>query len=156
MSELTHKVLVAPGFLPTEEEWEKRDKDAGPLGEELANLLAAALEARGWHVEYRWTTYEGHAFDARRKEQRYDVELTSLDTSTTLSKEGPRPRELWQGRWVLTAKRRSGLFFRFWSKRYDADEHALLRLHLDEALAGEAKVAAAGEWWAEADFSTSV
>lgn len=156
MSELTHKVLVAPGFLPTEEEREKRDKDAGPLGEELANLLAAGLEARGWRVDYRWTTFEGHAFDARRKEQRYDVEVTSLDTSATLGKDGPRAPDAWQGHWGLAAKRRSGLFSRFWSKRYDESEHALLRLHLDEVLAAEARVAASGEWWSETDFMASV
>lgn len=156
MTELTHKVLVAPGFLPTEEEREKRDQDAGPLGEELANVLAAGLEARGWRVEYRWTTFEGHAFDARRKEHRYDVEVTSLDTAATLTRTGPRPPDAWQGHWALVAKRRSGLFFRFWSKRYDANEHALLRLHLDEALSAEARVAAAGEWRSEADFMASV
>ena len=155
MSELNHKVLVAPGFLPTEEEWEQREKDAGPIGEVLADVLAAGLEARGWRVEYRWTTFEGHAFDARRKEQRYDVEVTSLDTSATLSEGGPRAREAWQGRWLLTARRRTGLFSRWMSKRYDADEHALLRLHLDEVLGAEARVAAAGEWRSEADFTAS-
>lgn len=156
MSELTHKVVVAPGFLPTEEEREERGSDAEPLGEELVGLLVAGLERRGWRVEYRWTTFEGHAFDARKKTQRYDVELTSLDTSTTLTAEGPWAPEAWAGRWLLVAKRRTGLFSRWLSKRYDADEHALLRLHLDEVLAEESRVAAGGVWWSEADFVASV
>lgn len=136
MSEvLTHKVVVAPAFLPAEEE-PATPKD-GPLGEALADALVAGLTRRGWTVEYRWTTYDGHAFDARRTELRYDVEVTSLDRG---------PREEWTGRFSLSAKRRTGLFKRLWPGRYDADEHALLRLNLDEALAGEPRVESSEPW----------
>ena len=141
---LTHKELVAPAFLPEEDAPEKpRKREEKPLGEELADALVAGLERRGWTIEYRWTTYDGHAFDARRKDIRYDVEVKSLDRG---------PREGWTGHWALTATRRSGLFKRLWPGRYDADEHALLRLHLDEVLAGDPRIASSGVWWTEKDF----
>ncbi len=168
---LTHLEIVAPAFLPPEQEENEPGTEAvvelevaevaepavrqggeadpanemaeGPPGLEFAVVLAEGLTRRGWTVEYRWTTYDGHAFDARRKDLRYDVEVRSLDRG---------PREAWTGRWLLTAKRRSGLFKRLWPGRYDADEHGLLRLNLDETLAGETRVVTRGTWWSEEDF----
>ena len=79
--------------------------------------------ARGWHVDYHWATYTGHAFDARRLTDRYDVELTLVDLATAA--------------WQLVAKRRAGLLRNLFKRRpneAESAEHLLLRTHLEEAL----------------------
>lgn len=140
---LTHDVVVAPGFLPDVDD---EPKPGPELCKSLADALVAGLERRGWRIEYRWDTYEGVAFDARRQERRYDVEVSSLDRG---------PREDWRGRWLVVAKPRSGFFRRLWAARYDADEHALLRLNLDEVLAGDARVESHGPWSNEREAATA-
>jgi hypothetical protein len=82
---------------------------------------------RGWHIDYRWATYDGYAMDARRVDNRYDVEVKLLDT----------PHEEGRGLWLITAKRRTGFFSRWLPGRSDPAEHALLRTHIDETLAAD-------------------
>jgi hypothetical protein len=165
---LTHRTLLAPALLPrpraedtndarTEGPDGPNDGDGAeaanapaepvPPGEPLAEILVEGLKRRGWAVDYRWTTYDGHAFDARRRDNRYDVEVKCLDTEAT---EG-------RGLWLVTAKRRTGFFRRFFQGRSDPAEHRLLRLHIDECLAGDPRTVAEGsEWKTEEDFAKEV
>lgn len=160
---LTHRTVLAPALLPApetddadnagdapdesagapEDERPSAPEEVAPLGEPLAELLVEGLRRRGWTVDYRWTTFDGHAFDARRQDNRYDVELKCLDTEAT---EG-------RGLWLVTAKRRTGFFKRFFQGRSDPAEHRLLRLHIDECLAGDPRtVSGASDWVSEEDF----
>lgn len=103
--------------------------ESEPPGKRLASALGAALRAQGWHVDYTWATYTGHAMDARRVTDRYDVELTATDVE--------------RGAWRLTARRRSGLLRNLFKRRPgDAEEieHQLLRAHLEVALRGDPNV----------------
>ncbi len=138
----THARFVATGFdaaddsdVETDEATDAAASDspddswgatAPPPGEPLATWLAHRLEAHGWRVQYRWTTPYGHAFDAAREKRRYDVELRELDHDI--------------GRWLVTAKPRSGLFKRIFRGGSDPTEHALLCAHLHEALALDERV----------------
>ena len=103
--------------------------EAEPPGKRLARALEAGLRARGWHVDYTWTTYMGHAMDARRVTARYDVELTLTDAE--------------RGAWLLSARRRTGLLQNLFKRRpgeAEEIEHQLLRAHLEEALRADPDV----------------
>ncbi|MFO0747055.1 MAG: hypothetical protein U1F43_15535 [Myxococcota bacterium] len=106
--------------------------EAVPPGQIMADLVAGGLAQRGWKVEYRWTTYSAHAFDAQRADTRYDVEVTLVDADS--------------GAWTIVAKPRTGFFKRVFSSKVDANEHALLRHDIDAALAADARIASGG--WA--------
>jgi hypothetical protein len=149
----TQRTLLAPAFLPVEDEAPEHPaetehladhapapSEAVPPGAPLADVLADGLARRGWHVDYRWTTFDSHAFDARRTDNRYDVEVKLLDG----------PHEEGRGLWRITAKRRTGFFARWWPGRSDPAEHALLRRHIDEALAADGRVAEGGDWTPDA------
>lgn len=172
---LTHRVFIAPAFLPDTDSDESARADdtvgandasgaaapeaapnaesddappnvapAGepkPAGEGLADLLVAGLAARGWTIEYRWATYQGHAFDARRGEHRYDVEVDLLD----------KPGDT-TGRWLLTAKRRTGLFKRIFQGGVDPAEQEMLRRDLDTVLAADGRITGEPIWVDEANF----
>ena len=161
---LTHRALLAPAFLPDQEESgdsiEEHEQAAAeatpgegatdaagdegqpaPPGQALADLLAHGLVAHGWDVSYRWTTYVGHALDARRGEQRYDVEVALLD----------RESDKGTGRWLITAKRRTGFFRRLLKREIDPAEHALLRHDIDATLAADPRTAGGGAAWVEED-----
>ncbi len=135
-----YRVLTAPAFLPEPEEEVTHEgveealadsapppAEAVPPGAPLADLVAEGLGRRGWHIDYRWTTFDGYAMDARRADNRYDVEIKLLDT----------PHEEGRGLWRITAKRRTGFFSRWLPGRSDPAEHALLRTHIDETLASD-------------------
>ncbi len=103
--------------------------DTEPPGNRLARALEAGLKARGWHVDYTWTTYTGHAMDARRVTTRYDVELALTDAE--------------RGAWRLSARRRTGLMQNLFKRRAgeaEEVEHQLLRAHLEEALRADPDV----------------
>lgn len=91
-----------------------------PPGVDLREALKAGLSARGWACPYEWATYRGQALDARRHKRRYDVELWLCDAET--------------GRWELVAEQRRGLFKKLFQMKPDPEEHALLRLHIEETL----------------------
>ncbi len=153
----THRALLAPAFLPVDEDeatpeaplqeeladhWPPAPAEPVPPGAPLADLLAEGLARRGWHVDYRWTTFDGHAMDARRQDNRYDVELKLLDG----------PQDEGRGLWLITAKRRTGFFARWLPGRGDPNEHALLRLHIDEILAADERAASPeGATWLSAE-----
>lgn len=150
---LTHRALIAPAFLPEQEgvdgvneraagaeaptEALADNGEALPPGLPLAELLEQGLRARGWQIKYRWATYTGHAFDARRGEQRYDVELALLDTEADAGR----------GAWLIVAKRRTGLFRRLFKSETDPAEHALLRHDIDATLAADPRTAEATRAW---------
>lgn len=161
---LTHRALLAPAFLPDHaeseasiEQHEEAPGEAAPgegatatAGDEgqpappglaLADLLAHGLVAHGWQVSYRWTTYVGHALDARRGEQRYDVEVALLD----------KEADKGTGRWLVTAKRRTGFFRRLLKREVDPAEHALLRHDIDATLAADPRTAGAAATWVTED-----
>lgn len=160
---LTHRALIAPVFLPEQDEGAEgaegaKEGAAGPAealadngeplppGLPLAELLEQGLCARGWRIPYRWATYTGHAFDARRGEQRYDVELALLDTEADAGR----------GAWLIVAKRRTGLFRRLFKSETDPAEHALLRHDIDAALAADPRTAEGlRPWVTEADWLAS-
>jgi|GEM_PF-1518569 len=161
-TELTHRELIAPGFAPRSDALEPdgiggaEPSDAAPptrtaiapgevnpAGEALADVIARGLQRRGWTVDYRWTTYQGHALDARRGEHRYDVEVLLLD--------GDKGDDA--GRWLVTAKRRTGFFKRVFKGGVDPVEQVLLRSDVDAVLAADPRSAGgAGEWLQEADW----
>jgi len=159
---LTHRALIAPAFLPEQDEASDGDAaepkapappealaDNGeelPPGQPLAELLEHGLAARGWQVKYRWATYTGHAFDARRGEQRYDVEIALLD----------READAGRGGWLVVAKRRTGFFRRLFKFEVDPAEHALLRHDIDAALESDARSAGGeGAWMTEEQWLDS-
>jgi len=165
---LTHRTLLAPGLLPHAEEEDEATSDEAasaqtavepePPGRPLADLLAEGLKRRGWTVEYRWTTYDGHAFDAKRKDIRYDVEVTCLDEKVpdavvkAATVVGAAEEVAGEGLWLVAAKRRTGFFKHFFQGRSDPAEHTLLRLHIDECLAGDPRtVGEARSWQTEAE-----
>lgn len=148
----TLRVVVAPSFVPGHEPAGDEEQAASvtpdelaavpevpggdepsPAGGALADLIAAGLMKRGWVVEYRWTTYEGHALDARRGEHRYDVEVVLDDAE--------------QGAWKVRATRRTGFFKRIFKGGVDPAEHELLRRHIDEVVAADARTHGAEEGW---------
>jgi len=166
---LTYRTLLAPAFLPQEDGEEGGESSPGeeanekpatepePLGGALAELLVEGLKRRGWTVEYRWTTYDGHAFDAKRKDIRYDVEVRCLDEKLpeTAVKAAAvldaTEAVTGEGLWSVSAKRRTGFFKNFFQGRSDPAEHTLLRLHIDECLAGDPRtVGVASDWQTEA------
>lgn len=161
MSEdLTHRALIAPAFVERGEGVATSDEgpeeapgfakptrtpvapgESNPQGEVLADLIARGLQRRGWTVDYRWTSYVGHALDARRGEHRYDVEVALLD--------GDKGDD--SGRWLVTAKRRTGFFKRMFKGGVDPAEQVLLRHDIDAALAADPRSAGGpGEWVEEA------
>ena len=158
----THRVFIAPAFLPEQDDDEvgagaspepsaetpdaappevAPDAEPKPAGEPLADLIVAGLIGRGWTVEYRWATYQGHAFDARRGEHRYDVEIDLLDAPGDMT-----------GRWLVTAKRRTGLFKRIFQGGVDPAEHEMLRRDIDGVLAADARISGEPVWVDEANF----
>lgn len=74
---------------------------APPPGMALANTLIAGLQAADVMVPNRWSTYEGHGWEARVEMWRFDVTLRLVD------------RE--EGTWELTFEPRRGLMP--WSRR---------------------------------------
>jgi hypothetical protein len=132
--------FTAPGFMPAPEEprdeaapeadasyedpgREERkapDREPAPPGAELIEAIASSLRADGWHCDYQWATWRGHALDARRLKRRYDVEVWLCDPAA--------------GRWELSAEPRRGLFKRLFAVAPDPVEHAVLRLNLEAAL----------------------
>ncbi len=72
-----------------------------PPGLALANAVVAGLTAAGVSVPNRWTTYEGHGWDARVDTWRYDMTLTLADQE--------------EGHWILASEPRRGLMP--WSRR---------------------------------------
>ncbi len=154
-SELTHRALNAPGFVPHEEEPSPEDEPAEPVGDELpeperaapgetnppgellADVLQHGLQRVGWMVEYRWTTFAGHALDAKKGEHRYDVEVALLDADKGDD----------AGRWLITAKRRTGLFKGLFKGGLDPAEHAALRHDIDAVLAADPRSANSSEAW---------
>jgi hypothetical protein len=150
----TQRMVIAPSFLPGYEPPDGAPEpdaaapppqpsdalpavtsasDTPPPGGALAELIAMGLVARGWAVEYRWTTYEGHALDARRGDHRYDVELALADAE--------------QGTWRVSAKRRSGFFKRIFQGGVDPAEHALLRRDIDAALETDGRTRGGDAAW---------
>ncbi len=165
---LTHRTLLAPGMLPHAEEENEATSEEGasakpgvepePPGGPLAELLVEGLKRRGWSVEYRWTTYDGHAFDAKRKDIRYDVEVRCLDerlpAAVVKAAEvlGATEEVAGEGLWLVSAKRRTGFFKHLFQGRSDPAEHSLLRLHIDECLAGDPRtVGEMRNWQTEAE-----
>ncbi len=172
MSEdLTHRALIAPGFVEHGEkvaidaDEDETDEASGsrpegppmapgfatptrtalvagetnPPGEALADMIARGLQRRGWTVDYRWTTYVGHALDARRGEHRYDVEVALLDADKGED----------AGRWLVTAKRRTGFFKRMFRGGVDPAEQVLLRHDVDATLAADPRSAGGPALWVQ-------
>jgi len=157
MSEdLTHRALFAPGFVERGEgvapgeagealEVAAPSRTANvpgepvPQGEALADMIARGLQRRGWTVEYRWTSYVGQALDARRGEHRYDVEVALLDADKGDD----------SGRWLVTAKRRTGFFKRMFKGGVDPAEQILLRHDVDAVLASDPRSAGGPSEWVE-------
>lgn len=151
--ELTHRALYAPGFAPKSEEAEAdapepEDEalpeperaapgETNPPGELLADVLQRGLQRRGWAVEYRWTTFAGHALDAKKGEHRYDIEVALLDADKGDD----------AGRWLVTAKRRTGLFKGLFKTGLDPAEHAVLRHDIDAVLAADTRSAGSPDAW---------
>lgn len=134
----TKLILSSPSILEVEDEMGERINDSGeaiPPGQILADTLASGLSAAGWKVEYRWTTYATHAFDAQRADNRYDVEVGLSDRD--------------HARWSVTAKPRVGLLKRVFSGKLDPAEHELLRLDIDRVLATDSRVTPNGSWVVE-------
>lgn len=130
--------VTSPAILELEDEVGPRRNDQGepiPAGAILAELLATALQREGWRVDYRWTTYNSNALDARRGDNRYDVEVALADRDA--------------GRWTISAKRRVGLLKRVFSGRVDPAELLLLQRHIDLALAADERITPVGAWEAE-------
>ena len=155
---LSHVTFTAPAFLddvppevpapaqdPAGATGEPADTAPGPAeavppGERLARALEAALASRGWATPYRWATPYGHAFEARRAEHRYDLEIAPVDLAL--------------GSWLVTAVPRRGLFRRFFGGGVDREEHALLLAHLRSALALDLDVPAP-RWFDEEGWRAS-
>lgn len=168
---VTHLRLLAPAFLetpaaadealaptpdpiavdPVDDDYRSHERgpdEPEPAGKSFADLLVQGLLARGWEVEHRWITYTSHAFEARRAPSRYDVELELL--AEPIGAASPR------GLWRLVAKPRTKFFQRLFSTAIDLNEHALLRLHLEETLAHDPRTALGatptqGHWRTERD-----
>ncbi len=128
-----------PGGLPDAPEAPAPADDSEPPGKRLARAIEAGLRSRGWHVDYAWTTYSGHAMDARLVTVRYDVELALVDAERCA--------------WRLSARRRTGLLQSLFKRRpgeAEEIEHQLLRAHLEETLRADPDVAldeVAGAMW---------
>lgn len=154
---LTHRHVIAPAFLPeSDDDAALADTqvqtptslptDPSVPGLALADLLAAGLARRGWNVDYRWTTYQGNALDARRDTRRYDVEVALKDAS-------PEDRT---GRWLITAKPRTGFFKRIFKDEQDPAEHELLRRDIDATLASDPRTSAGGpDVWTDEDHAAA-
>jgi len=130
--------VSAPAILEAEDDVGERVNDSGevvPPGQIIADLLAAGLAAAGWKVEYRWSTYNTHAFDAQRADHRYDIEVGLVDRDAA--------------RWSITAKPRVGLMKRVFAGKLDPAEHELLRLDIDRTLKADSRVTPMGDWVAE-------
>lgn len=131
--------ITSPAILELEDETGPRRNEQGepiPAGAILADVIAAALAREGWSVDYRWTTYDSNALDARRGDNRYDVEVALTDRDNA--------------RWRITAKRRVGLLRWVFAGRGDPAELALLQRHIDLALATDTRVTHVGAWQVEA------
>jgi hypothetical protein len=125
------------GAVPTEPADDTRPDETDsashePPGAALMARIADGLRSRGWRCDYTWATYRGHGLDARRVKRRYDLELWLADAE--------------EGRWELSAEPRRGLFRKLFQQKPDPDEHALLRLHLDETLEDIAEVSRPSPW----------
>lgn len=130
--------VSAPEFLPATEEDHELGPEEGvrpsispesqePLGKPLADFLISYLRQLGWTIDYAWPTFRGHAFEAKRTNNRYDVEIESLEIELA-----PEMRE---GLWRLKAAPRTGLLQKlFRRQKVDLDELQLLHMNLDAAL----------------------
>lgn len=129
----TKLTLTSLAILEAEDEAGARVNESGeavPPGQVLADLVANGLTSAGWKVEYRWTTYTSHAFDAQRAENRYDVEVALVERESA--------------RWTVTAKPRVGLLKRVFAAKLDPAEHELLRIDIDRALGADSRVTSSG------------
>ena len=127
--------VASPELAEIEDKSGPRQNEHGepiPPGALLTDRLQAALANTGWNVDYRWTTYDGHAFDARRGDNRYDVEVTLLDRETA--------------RYRVIAKPRVGLLRRVFKGRLDPAEHKLLRVEIDRALLADGRIQVVTTW----------
>lgn len=132
----------SPAVEHTDEPDEPDEVEPVPLGTALTTALKEGLEARGWAVDYQWTTPYGHAFDARAREgkRRYDVELVVDDSE--------------QGSWLVTCKQRTGLFRRLFKGGTDPNEHRRLCVDTHGTLAADNRVTDV-RWHREDDWSGS-
>ncbi len=136
-------VFTSPELLEIDDEHGPRRDEHGepvPPGSLIADRLQAALTLAGWKCEFRWTTYNSHALDAQRGDNRYDVEVALADRDTA--------------RWTISAKPRVGLLRRVFAGRIDTQELTLLHLHIDQmlqALAADGRVTVVAPWAAAED-----
>jgi hypothetical protein len=132
----TQLTVTAPELMEAEDKHGPHKNEHGepiPPGNYLTDALQSGLSAAGWKCEFRWATFNSHAFDAQRGDHRYDVEVTLVDPASA--------------RYTVTAKPRVGFFKRvFSSGKPDPNEHALLRLAIDQVLAGDARITVTGGW----------
>jgi len=140
---LTHVTFTAPEFDPQTEPKPPGDEPAPdpgeptPRGREMAHLVERGLAAQGWEVLNRWTTPYGHAFDCKRTDRRYDVEVQLVDVEAA--------------RWLVSAVARRGLLRRMLGSE-NSEEHALLLTHLRGVLAGDARLQEP-RWFDEAGWN---
>ena len=139
-SEPTLLTVTAPALVQAEDDAGVKRNPEGevlPPGELLADIVHAELGQSGWKVEYRWTTYSAHAFDAQRGDNRYDIEVTLRDHDAA--------------RYTISARPRPGLMRRIFAGRIDHTEMQLLRMHIDTAIAKDARISVEVPWSVAAD-----
>jgi hypothetical protein len=140
----THARFYAPVLPPADETpyaagdlWPQPDGPV-PLGKPFARRLDAAVQASGWHVDYRWSTDYSHAFDARRQKDRFDVMVELLDEDT--------------GHYKVTVSPRTGLFAKMFGKGTSLNELRRLALDVHSVLGNDPDVE--GVLWFEGDTAT--
>lgn len=145
MKLLSHVTFLAPDFEEPTARMHADDAptpakgEPHPAGADMTRFLDARLAAQGWEVLNRWTTPYGHAFDVKRTNRRYDVEVQMIDGDTE--------------RYLVTAIRRRGLV-RWFKGPANTDEHALLLTHLRGVLTSDPRVHEP-RWYDEAGWTAA-
>lgn len=148
MKLLTHAIFSATDFddvdAPEADEDEDRETsslNAEPPGRAIASFVDAGLRKLGWNVDYRWVTDYSHAFDCRAVKRRYDVSVQQTDQP-----DAP---------WLVTAKKRSGLFPKVFRGGADNDEHQRLLLDVHSVLNTDDRISGLG-WFTEQGWRARV
>ena len=113
-----------------------------PPGRDLSQHLADALDALGWSIPSRWTTYSSHAFEVDRRPVRLDVEVALVSQDAAL--------------WRLTVKPRTRFFARNTMNPAELAVHTALRHDLDAVLAQDPRTRGAAGPWRSAEDDAAV